>query len=164
MKSFKLRLSAALVVAACVAGCSTVKPVPVPAGGLTEAQASELDAQAQQDLAAGNLVAAGQGYIKIVGTYPQNAVAWFKLGTVYLRTGQVEPAQRAFEQALRADPRMTKANANLALAHLYQFRNAARRAIVSSDVAEENRRALESLLRDIDHALAPATVRPVAAK
>lgn len=91
----------------------------------------------------------------IVTVFPDDARAWFRLGTIYLRTGQYGAAQMACERALRIDPGMSKAQANLALAHLHQFRVAALPAIDSPDIQKENRRALVGLLRDIDHAITP---------
>ncbi len=51
---------------------------------------------------------------------------------------------------------MTKAYANLAIAHLGLFRSAAARAISSEQVSEANRAALSALVQDVDHALRPA--------
>ncbi len=115
----------------------------------------QLGVEAESALAANRLAEAGSHYVRIVTAYPNNAAAWFRLGTIYLRTGQLNLAQMAFEQSLRADPNLSKAHANLALAHLRQFRGSAERALTSPQVAEANKEALRVLLVDIKHALDP---------
>lgn len=140
-----------------LAGCASVPP-PAP-GSMSDARAQELATQAERALAANDVRKASERYIDLVAGQPDNAQAWFRLGTIYLRTNQLSAAQRAFEECLRADPSMTRANANLAMAHLAQFRMAAKRAVVSPGVTEANRAALLSLLEDVNHFLPPvATV------
>jgi tetratricopeptide (TPR) repeat protein len=159
-----LALRAALVALA-LSGCSAMPaardqsappaPASTPIQAMTREDAVQLAQDAERALAAGRLVDGGAAYVRIVTVFPDDAYAWFRLGTVYLRTGQYGAAQMACERALRLDPAMAKAQANLALAHLYQFRAAAQPAIASPQVAQDNRRALAALLRDVDHALAP---------
>jgi predicted TPR repeat methyltransferase len=129
---------------------------------MTQAEMKALGVQAEQAIAGSDYPSAIALYERIVTVYPKSAPAWFRLGTVYLRTSQPELAQRAFEQALRADPNLSKAHANLALAHLTQFRAAATRAVAGDQISEANREALKSLLRDVDHALFPAASLPPA--
>jgi Tfp pilus assembly protein PilF len=171
----KAEYSALLVACLLASGCAT-RPVPDDGGALppgqtmTQADAASLSGLAEKALAEGRLVEGGNAYVKVVTAYPDNGQAWFRLGTVYLRTQQYAAAQLACERALRADPGMGKARANLALAHLYQFRLAAQVAVASPAVPEANRKALTSLMRDLDHAFNPAqaaapavaTVAPVA--
>ncbi|UOD27336.1 tetratricopeptide repeat protein [Massilia violaceinigra] len=135
--------------------CATPAPAPAPtaAGPMSEAQMVQLAARAEQEIGAGRFNDAGLRYLRIVEAFPSNATAWFRLGTVYLRTSQARQAQRAFEQALQIDPGMTKAYANLALVHAIQLRGAASIAVRSDQVAAPNRQALQSLMRDVDHAL-----------
>ena len=152
-----------LAVALSLAGCVTapVEPVavePAPIQTLTRQDAARLALDAERVLAAGRLADAGAAYIRIVTAFPDDARAWFRLGTIYLRTGQYGAAQMAFERVLRQEPGMAKAQANLALAHLRQFRAAAALATASTEVPEGNRKALASLIRDVDHALGPAVV------
>ena len=116
----------------------------------------QLGIEAEHALAANRLIEAGALYVRIVSAYPNSAPAWFRLGTIYLRTNQLSAAQMAFEQSLRADPTLSKAHANLALAHLHQFRYAATRALSSPQVADANKAALRTLLVDVDHVLAPS--------
>jgi Flp pilus assembly protein TadD len=123
---------------------------------MTREDAARLALDAEKALTAGGLVDGGAVYVHIVTVFPDDARAWFLLGTIYLRTGQYGAAQMACERALRLDPGMSKAHANLALAHLHQFRAAALPAIASADISKENHRALAGLLRDVDHAITPA--------
>lgn len=159
-------ITAALLVACLVSGgCATHRAADdaaqrAPGQTMTLPESVRLAAMAEQAMAENRLPDAGAAYVRVVTAYPDNAQAWFRLGTVYLRTQQYGAAQRACEQALRVDPRMAKARANLALAHLYLFRAAAAPAVASPDVPEENRKALASLMRDLDQALAPATAAP----
>jgi tetratricopeptide (TPR) repeat protein len=140
-------------------GNAPAAPVTPPIQAMTREDADRLAQDAERALAAGRLVEGGAAYVRIVTVFPDDAHAWFRLGTVYLRTGQYGAAQMACERALRLDPGMAKAQANLALAHLHQFRAAAQPAIASPQVAQDNRRALAALLRDVDHALAPEAGR-----
>lgn len=152
----------ALLAACLLAGGCATRPVAdegyalAPGQTMTHADAASLAALAEKALAEGRLAEGGNAYVSIVTAYPDDGQAWFRLGTVYLRTQQYAAAQMACERALRADPGMGKAHANLALAHLHQFRGAAQIAIASSAVPEANRRAYASLVRDIDHAINPA--------
>ena len=144
--------------------CASVAPPPEPAEAppvqtLTRADAAQLSREAERVLAAGRLADAGAAYIRVVTAFPDNAQAWFRLGTIYLRTGQYAAAQMACERALRFEPGMAKAQANLALAHLHQFRTSALLASSSPEVPAENRKALASLLRDVDHAVGPVAPR-----
>ena len=151
------------LLAACLlaGGCAT-RPMPdadlalAPGQTMTQGASARLAALAERAIAEGRLVEGGNVYVSIVTAYPDDAQAWFRLGTVYLRTQQYAAAQLACERALRADPGMAKAHANLALAHLHQFRLAAQVAVASSAVPEANRTALASLLRDVDHVVNPA--------
>ena len=141
-------------------GCASAPPATAPAA--SQAEVDQIGSEAERALAANDLAAAGRGYVRIVTGYPNNAPAWYRLGTIYLRTNQHRAAQNAFEQSLRADPNLTKAYANLAIAHLGQFRVAAKRAVASDQVADANRRALMALLEDVNHAL-PPTLAPAGA-
>ena len=157
----------AAALAACIAltGCATPPPAePVVAGAdqLSPEQLVALGAQAEQAIAAGDLRTGGELYVRIVRAQPDQAGAWFRLGTIYLRTGQPGWAQQAFEQALRNDPQMSKAHANLALAHLRQFRVSAMQAVGSEQISEANRQALKTLLKDVDHVLQPAAATGMA--
>lgn len=162
VKNRSLMVVAAL---ALLAGCATPPP-PDPATVLAPGQylpleeSDRLVREAEQAIAEKRLSDANALYVRVVTAYPNRASAWFRLGTVYLRGDQYGYAQRAFQEALRADPSMTKAQANLALAHLHQFRAAASQAVLSPQVPEANRKALASLVRDIDHALSPGASGP----
>jgi Tfp pilus assembly protein PilF len=156
--------SATLMLCLGLAGCATRPAAPV-ADATIPARMEELGALAEQAIAAGDLTSAGRLYVRLVTAYPDSAPGWYRLGTVYLRTSQPAYAQRAFEQALALDPSLQKAYANLALAHLAQFGDAARRAVASGQVSADNRRALASLLQDVEQTMpSPAALaRPQAA-
>jgi Flp pilus assembly protein TadD len=144
---------AALLCTLALAGCATP---PAPAPDPTDTAAVErLGTQAEQAMAAGQLVEAGRLYTELVKVAPTNVPGWYRLGVVYLRTGNPAYAQQAFETALSLDPKLTKAHANLALAHLGQFRQSARQALSSKDISDDNRRALQALLADVNQVLPP---------
>lgn len=161
-------LAGAMLLSACTApsapasvGGLTVVAMPqaadaTPVQTMTREDALRLASDADRALAAGRVADAGAAYVRIATAFPDDASAWFRLGTIYLRTAQYGAAQYACERALRFEPGMAKAQANLALAHLHQFRAAAAQAAASADVPPENRKALASLIRDVDHALVPA--------
>jgi Flp pilus assembly protein TadD len=156
------RTTAIVVVLCCfVSGCVSTVCIPdtvQPAPTMTWPEKEGHVLQAEQFIAAGNYPLAIAHYQSVVEAYPYEALAWFRLGTVYLRTEQVFQAQKAFERSLILDPDLKKAQANLALIYLKQFRVAALQAVESNQISDTNKAALNSLLRDVDHALPPAVV------
>lgn len=157
-----LVLACAALLAAQLSGCATRAPAPhASAAAMTPVQFEQLRIEAEHALAANDPVAAGKRYVRMVTAYPNHAPTLFRLGTVYLRTGQFEAAQRAFQETLRADPDITKAQSNLALTHLHLFRRAALRALDSPQVPEANKEALRTLLVDVGHGLGPIVVAGV---
>jgi len=172
LKNRSFMVIAALSVSLLASGCAsnpTLESAPEPAApaaappALTVEEAAVLAEEAEQHIAARRLTEANALYARIVKAFPNNAQAWFRLGTVYMRGGHYGYAQVAFQQALRADPLLTKSQANLALAHLHQFRAAAAQAVLSPQVPAENRKALASLVRDVDHAITPGGSTPATA-
>lgn len=146
-----------------ISACVTAPTASVaPNESMSRIEMDQLVANAEQAITMNNLVSAIAMYKRVLTAHPDNASAWFRLGTVYIRSNQTILAQQAFEQALRADPNMTKAFANLALVHITQFRAAATAAINSDQVSEANRAALKSLLRDVDHTMSPVVSTPAA--
>ena len=55
---------------------------------------------------------------KLLKEHPQFAEGWFRLGNLYVRTGQNEAAITAFKTCLRYDASLTKARYNLSLVYL----------------------------------------------
>lgn len=159
----KRRMIAALVVGGLLAGCQAVVPkreAAPAAEQMTQAQMEALGVQAEQAIAGADYPQAIALYQRLLRAYPNSAPAWFRLGTVHLRVGEQRQAQYDFEKALQADPNLSKAYANLAMALLKEFRVAAARAIASEQVSEDNRATLRSLMRDVDHALYPPASLP----
>lgn len=151
------RCAAGFVIVVLLAGCASRSVDSVDKQAAQSSQDAEsLQSNAAKSAAAGDYVQAIALYQRVVADQPQRADVWFLLGGVHLRNREPEPAQRAFEQALRVDPKLTKTYANLALSHLAQFREAASKAIISEQVSDTNRTALRSLLLDVDQALFPA--------
>jgi Flp pilus assembly protein TadD len=143
-------------------GCASAPPPDVipAAEQLSQSEKEALAAQAEQAIASADYPRAIALYERVLRAYPRSAPAWFRLGIAHMRVNQQQLAQRDFERALQADPNLHKADANLALSHLKQFRVAAARAIASDQVSEANRATLRSLMRDVDHALYPAPELP----
>lgn len=153
------RCAIGAVLAACcfLVGCSTGKPAVAPAADqLSQAGTDALSDRAEQEIALGRYPQAIALYERVVAASPRNAQAWFRLGTVRIKARQMRMAQYAFERALQVDPAMSKAQANLALTHLHEFRVAAAQAIASDQVSDANRATLRSLMRDVNQALFPA--------
>lgn len=150
-------IGAALVACCFLGGCRTQQPAVAPAADqLSQADLDALKAQAEQEIAQGHYPQAIASYERVVAASPRNAQAWFRLGTVRIKARQMRMAQYAFERALQIDPDMSKAQANLALTHLHEFRVAAAQAIASEQVSDANRATLRSLMRDVNQALFPA--------
>jgi Tfp pilus assembly protein PilF len=157
MKLNQRAIGAALVACCFLGGCTTVTPAAVPeADQSSQADVDALTAQAEQEIGQGNYLQAIALYERVVAASPRNAQAWFRLGTVRIKAKQMRLAQYAFEKALQIDPAMSKAQANLALTHLHEFRVAAAQAIASEQVSDSNRATLRSLMRDVNQALFPA--------
>jgi predicted Zn-dependent protease len=112
--------------------------------------------------ASGDRPAATELYAEAVNAQPANAVAWCSLGTNYLDQNDVDLAVVALREAVRRDPSMQKAWSNLALAHVEQFRFAARNALSGKQLSEANRDALTSLLADADRTVGPEAPVPAA--
>src|SRR3954469_25071579 len=55
---------------------------------------------------------------KLLAQYPHFAEGWYRLGNLYVRSGQNEAALTAFKECLRYDSNFTKAWHNLSLVHL----------------------------------------------
>lgn len=149
---------ALLCLSALTAGCASA-PMPGPEKAPDAADAATIErlgSQAEAALAAGDLAEAGRLYVQLVTAAPNNTPAWYRLGIVYLRSNNPAYAQQAFQRALQIDPSLSKAHANLALAHLGQFRQSATMALSGQQISEDNRRALQALLADVDQVLPPA--------
>jgi len=128
---------------------------------LTPVEISQIGANAEQAMTAQDYPKAIQLYQTIVKANSTVAPAWFRLGVAYLRSEQLQQAQHAFEEALRADPRMDKTYANLAMTHLLEFRIMAQKALQSDQVSDANRSALRSLIADVEHTLNLPAQTPV---
>ncbi|MBI1896748.1 MAG: tetratricopeptide repeat protein [Acidobacteria bacterium] len=51
---------------------------------------------------------------KAVGLYPKFAVAWYELGTVYQQQNKLDDARNAYQESLKADPKLVTPYAQLA--------------------------------------------------
>lgn len=120
---------------------------------LTPVEISQISANAEQAMVMQDYHKAIQLYQTVVKVNPTVAPAWFRLGIAYLRSDQLQQAQHAFEEAIRADPKMDKTYANLAMTHLLEFRVIAQKALQSDQVSDANRSALRSLIADVEHTL-----------
>lgn len=79
-----------------------------------------LQAQAEQDAAAGRPEQALVAYQKLAAALPTNADVWFRLGNAYVRAGQPDQAVQAYEQVLHVEPKHAKAWHNLGVLRLRQ--------------------------------------------
>lgn len=68
----------------------------------------------------GRLADAERLYLALTESHPGFAEAWFRLGNLYVRTGQLAAAVRAFESCLKDSPEQTRAWHNLALVRVKQ--------------------------------------------
>lgn len=66
----------------------------------------------------GELSEAEARYRKLVEEHPGYAEGWFKLGNIYVRTGQYEAATNMYKKAAQINPEDAKVWNNLALAHV----------------------------------------------
>jgi len=94
-----------------VTGCSS-----------TDSRRAEKD-MANYDAAAlayknGELSEAETRYRQLVKTHPDYAEGWFKLGNIYVRTGQYDAAANMYKKAAQINPEDAKVWNNLALANI----------------------------------------------
>jgi Tfp pilus assembly protein PilF len=149
------------VAALAIDGCAHTAPRPPvnaaasPAPSLNDSDAQSLRLLQSADLAkaAGDRASATKLYTDALNLQPANGAAWFSLGTNYLHQNDIDLAEVALQEAVRRDPTMQKAWSNLALAHLQEFRMAARNALAGTQVTAANRDALSSMLADADRTL-----------
>jgi len=104
-------LAAAFVVLILVSGCASQAPKPAMVQKYERAleyyrQSRFTDAEAL--------------FQQIVQAHPDHVDTWFRLGNLYVRTGQNEAAVYAFTQCLKRNPQYSKAWHNLALVHVKQ--------------------------------------------
>jgi cytochrome c-type biogenesis protein CcmH/NrfG len=66
----------------------------------------------------GELSEAETRFIALVRDNPKYVEGWFKLGNIYVRTGQFEAAAAAYQKAANINPDDAKIWNNLALAHI----------------------------------------------
>lgn len=76
--------------------------------------------KAQQAYQEGLLEEAEAHFIEITKLNPEFYEAWFRLGNIYVRTGQLKAAERMFEQCARLKPNEFKAWNNLAVTYVKQ--------------------------------------------
>jgi len=135
--------------------------VPTASGGATandptSRSLSLLQAAGMAEVS-GDRASATQLYSEAVNLQPANGMAWFSLGTHYLNQNDIDLAVVALREAVRRDPTLQKGWSNLAIAHLEQFRFAARNALSGTQLTQANRDALASLLADTDKTLGAGT-------
>src|SRR5215218_396680 len=83
----------------------------------SEAEVESLYAEALAARRSGDIAGAIQMYLAIVKLQPKLAAAHNNLGLLYLQTSNYPAAVNAFEEGLRADPKMTAALVPLGTAH-----------------------------------------------
>ncbi|WP_434341190.1 tetratricopeptide repeat protein [Motilimonas cestriensis] len=76
--------------------------------------------QANKFYKEGRLDEAETEYIKLSNSYPNYSFAYFRLGNIYVRTGQYEAAVIKFEKSIQLNPNDARAWNNLALTRTRQ--------------------------------------------
>lgn len=66
----------------------------------------------------GELSEAEALYRKLIAAHPEYGEGWFKLGNIYVRTGQYEAAANMYKKAAQINPEDAKVWNNLALTHV----------------------------------------------
>jgi len=66
----------------------------------------------------GELSIAEERYRQLVEQRPEYGEGWFKLGNIYVRTGQYDAAANMYKKAAQINPEDAKVWNNLALAHI----------------------------------------------
>ncbi|MEX2517501.1 MAG: tetratricopeptide repeat protein [Gammaproteobacteria bacterium] len=96
-------------------GCETTGQ-PRPATG----NAMEINQQAEQAYAAGDMATAQKLYQELTRQVPREANPWFRLGNIYARQEQPDFAINAYREALVRDPKNAKAWHNMGVVQLRQ--------------------------------------------
>src|SRR5690606_9448918 len=66
----------------------------------------------------GELIEAETRYRQLVKAHPDYTEGWFKLGNIYVRTGQYDAAANVYKKAAQLNPEDAKIWNNLALANI----------------------------------------------
>lgn len=74
--------------------------------------------RAMESYQAGRYADAEPQLLSLLAKFPQFSEGWYRLGNLYVRTGQYEAAINAYNTCLRYDSNFTKAWHNLSLVHL----------------------------------------------
>jgi tetratricopeptide (TPR) repeat protein len=82
---------------------------------------------------------------KLLEKYPQFAEGWYRLGNLYVRTGQYEAALTAFNECLRYDSHYSKAWYNLSLTHLKMSINILDQGLEQVQIGSEEYNQLQQL-------------------
>lgn len=115
---FKISWLFGFVYIAIAQGCAIVEPTGRSYADLQEA--ADNYTRANDAYHSGLLTEAEMQYIKLTKNQPNFFDAWFKLGNIYVRTGQFEGAIKMYEQCIKIKPDDVRPWHNLALTRIKQ--------------------------------------------
>jgi len=138
-----------LALASCSAGQVNVRPM----GGAAPAKGGDAYAGARQQLDAGNVALAIDGFRQALRANPQSVDALNALGVAYDRLGRFDLSGRYYGAALQLDPNSAKVRHNLALSIRMQMR------------MNKEEQLAENIVPQVETVAAPASVaQPVTAE
>ena len=107
-------------------GCNTLPTTDDsadPDSAISTDDPSELIVLAEAAYDAQDWPTAERYYAKLTDVLSREVEPWFRLGNVYARMNQPEPAIAAYKEALIRDPNLSKAWHNMGAVHLRQAAN-----------------------------------------
>ncbi|WP_133245541.1 tetratricopeptide repeat protein [Pelagibaculum spongiae] len=132
------KIMMAIGMALLIAGCSSA-----PAKKTLD---TDILLKADQAYRQGRLVDAEAYYLKIVDKNPTLYETWFRLGNIYVRTGQLDAAIRAFEKCIQLSPEKSKGWNNMALTRIRQAISTLEEGVGMSDASDPGYQQMSKLL------------------
>lgn len=100
-------------------------------------------------------------YLQLTKLMPDDARAYFRLGNVYLKQGQVNKSVAAYEKAIFTDSEKAKYYHNLAVARMMQARQSFAVAIDKAKPVDQFQDEARRMLKGLDNITSPKTHKSV---
>ncbi len=120
--NFLIQLSIAIVILANLTACNTTatKPEGQVVDKPSDIDLLELRNSADKAYFDNDLVSSGEDYEILVKEMPEEALHWYRLANIYVRTNRPQAAINLYREAVIRDPKYTKAWYNLSVVQLKQ--------------------------------------------
>lgn len=140
LKSFSLIL---LVIT--LTGCATTEQIEET----PKVDLFELKAQADAAYLADDLEASERDYQVLVEELPEEAIHWFRLGNIYVRTNRPSAAVNLYREAVLRNPEYGKAWYNLSIVQLKQTAYSLNEMLLYTDISDPLHNKAQKMLQGI---------------